>query len=149
MDPKFHRQSVGVGTPQISPVERREAQGYVFYLFLLLWKNRPPQKKTNLLQFKKKPKPNIKPVQQRKCHKSHTGAFKHLQAFFSDKTHGNNFFVLHKPRKFHKIKNKNGVTAKNATKVIKKYLLKNAAAKGKKNFLQRKTPVFFTENSRV
>ena len=108
-----------------------------------------PPKKTNLLQFKKKPKPNIKPVQQRKCHKSHTGAFKHLQAFFSDKTHGNNFFVLHKPRKFHKIKNKNGVTAKNATKVIKKILAEKRSRQRKKNFLQRKTPVFFTENSRV
>ena len=46
--------------------------------------------------FRYASQPNIKPVQQRKCPKSHKRDFEHLQTFFPDETHGNNFFVLHK-----------------------------------------------------
>ena len=84
--------------------ERRVASRVTSFAVFLKKTRNPPPKKTILNQFKqknnlnqKKPEPNIKPVQQRKFPKRHNGAFKHLQPLFSDKTHGNNFFGLHKP----------------------------------------------------
>ena len=62
--------------------------------------------------------------------------------FFSDETHGNNFFGF-------RTQNKSGVTTKNNTQGDKEYWLKNAAAKGKKFLSTEKNPVFFFFDRKV
>ena len=94
--------------------------------------------------------PTVKTVQQRKCPKSHKGAFGHLKTFLPGRnTHKNNLSVAQTPRTFYQNKNKSGViTKQNKPKAIKVVLPGKRSWQKTEVSFNRKDP-FVTEKYQV